>query len=248
MEIELCPRVSMFCFPHAGGGKLFFRGWSDLLAPSVEVFPVQLPGHESRLREAPFDRLVPLVQVLVENLYSHLKTPFVLFGHSLGALLAFEFARQLRQAHLPAPVCLCLSGRRAPHIPEPMSPLYNLPDKELIDGIQQRYGGIPNQILEYPELLEIFLPVLRADFAMLETYECQAQEPFDFPILCYGGANDKMAPHTNLIAWQMHTRSDCTVNMFPGGHFFLQEYQNLFLKKLASDLALQTGRAFTVNK
>lgn len=244
MGIEASPRVRMFCFPHAGGGNSFFHGWSRSLGSQIEVLPVQLPGHETRLREAPFDRLVPLVQVLIENLDSHFKRPFVLFGHSLGALLAFEFARQLRQAHLPLPLGLYLSARRAPQLPDTEPPLHHLPDDELTYEIQQRYGGIPKQILEYPELLEIFLPVLRTDFAMVETYQYQAQDPFDFPITCYGGADDPMTTHAHLMAWQAHTRGDFKVNLFPGGHFYLQAHKSIFLDKFAADLASQLSNAF----
>jgi len=237
MGTELNSRVRLFCFPHAGGGFSFFHAWSKFLAPLVDFVPVELPGHERRLRQAPFDRLIPLAQALVDELGFDLTTPFVLFGHSFGALLAFEFAPQLRRAQLPAPLHLYLSGRPAPQLPDLAPPLHDLPDAELIDGIQQRYGGIPQQVIECPELMEIFLPVLRADFAAVETYPYQPQDPFDLPITCYGGTADRMTPYASLLAWQAHTRGLFDTSMFPGGHFYLQEHRDAFLHKFAGDLS-----------
>jgi medium-chain acyl-[acyl-carrier-protein] hydrolase len=210
--------------------------WPDGL-PSVEILAVQLPGREDRLREQPFARLSQLIDVLAEVLAPHMRSPFAFFGHSVGALIGFELARKLRRQNARGPVHLFVSARRAPQIPEPGPPLHRLPDAAFKDELR-RFNGTPEVVLREPELMELFLPLLRADFALLETYVYSNDEPLDCPITAFGGLQDTKATSDELAAWREQTKRDFTLRMFPGGHFYLQNGRSLLLGSIARDLLL----------
>ena len=164
-------RLRLLCFPYAGGGVSVFRAWPDLLPAEIEVWAIQLPGHDGRLREPIPAELQTLALAAADGLGPALDTPFACFGHSMGALLAFEFARQLRHRGLAGPTQLFVSARRAPQLPRTDAPLHTLPEGPFIEMLRQRYNGIPAAILAEPELLQLFLPMLRADFKLIETYQ-----------------------------------------------------------------------------
>ena len=145
-------RLRLFCFPYAGGGATIFRKWSDSLPETVEVNPVQLPGRGNRLREPPFARLSPLVQAIAAGLLPHLDKPFAFFGHSLGALVGFELARQLRRQAGVHPVRLFISADRAPQIPRRERPIHALPEGEFLAELN-RLNGIPGKVLAEADLI-----------------------------------------------------------------------------------------------
>jgi medium-chain acyl-[acyl-carrier-protein] hydrolase len=217
-----CAKLRLLCFPYAGGGVSVFRAWPDLLPSEIEVWAIQLPARDGRMREAIPDDLQALAQAVGAGLGPLLDLPFACFGHSMGALLAFEFARQLRRSGQASPTHLFVSARRAPQLPRTDAPLHTLPDGPFIAILRQRYNGIPPAILVEPELLQLFLPVLRADFKMIETYEYRAEAPLDCPIIAFGGTQDAWALPDDLTAWQAQTQRAFKVQLFPGGHFFLQ--------------------------
>ena len=228
-------RLRLFCLAHAGGGASMFRGWADSLPPEVEVCPVQLPGRENRIMEPPFDRLEPLVQALADAMDPYLSLPFALFGHSNGALIAFELARTLRARGRPGPVHLFASGRRAPDLPADRPPTHHLPEAEFLADLQE-LGGIPAELLEHRELLSLLVPTLRADVAIHETYVCAEQTPLACPITAYGGLSDPKVRRPQLEAWARHTAGPFVVRMFPGGHFYLHDDRPLLLRTLSTDL------------
>jgi len=162
--------LRLFCFPYAGAGASAYRLWPIALPEYVEVCPIQLPGRETRLKEPPYTRLDVAVESLTGEVGPLLDRPFVLFGHSMGALLAFEFARQARRQFGLVPHWLFASGRIAPQLALRDQALSGLPDAQFINVLRYRYNGIPELVLENPDLLAYFLPVLRADITMLESY------------------------------------------------------------------------------
>ena len=228
-------RLRLFCFPYAGGGVSIFRAWSDGLPADVEVCPVQLPGRGTRLMEPPFTRLSPLIQALAQALFPLMDKPFAFFGHSLGALVSFELARQLRREYAVQPVRLFISADRAPQIPNRDPAIHSLPEGEFLVELR-RLNGTPREVLEDEELRQIMLPLLRADFAVYETYGYSTEPPLNCPISAFGGLQDRRVSRGDLEAWRDQTSVSFSLRMFPGDHFFLNTTQPVLLRVLSQEL------------
>lgn len=228
-------RLRLFCFPYAGTGASIFRSWSDGLSADVEVCPVQFPGRGTRLMEAPFTHLSPLVQALAQALVPLLDKPFAFFGHSLGALVGFELARHLRRQSGVLPICLFVSADRAPQIPSRHRPIHALPEPEFVDELLQ-LNGIPQEIAKESELMQIMIPPLRADLSVYQTYLYSKEAPLDCKISCFGGLQDPRVNREELEGWRDQTSVSLSLRMFPGDHFFLRTTQSLLLQALSQDL------------
>ena len=213
-------RLRLLMIPHAGGGASSFRGWAEELPSEVEGCPVQLPGRENRMREPPFDRLPALVEALAAALERWRDLPYAVLGHSNGALIGFELARHARRTGTPGPVHLFASGRRAPHLPSRQRDVHRLPQDELLAELSA-LGGMPRQILEHPELLELLLPVLRADMAITETHQHADEPPLGIPITALTGTEDAKVSIDEAKAWERHTAAQFRLHAFPGDHFYL---------------------------
>lgn len=229
-------RLRLFCFPYAGGGASLFRSWSETLPAQVEVCPVQLPGRENRFREARSTQLMPLVHVLGDVIQPYLTMPFAFFGHSLGAILSFELTRCLRRQGAPLPVYLFVSGHHAPHLPDPKPPIYNLPDPQFLEELRL-LNGMPGEVLESAELMELMMPLLRADFAMAETYVYTEDTALSCPISAFGGLTDDEVSQQEADAWRSHTSGAFTLRMLPGDHFFFVKERATLLQAITADLA-----------
>jgi medium-chain acyl-[acyl-carrier-protein] hydrolase len=228
--------LRLFCFPYAGGRDLIFRGWQDGLPRTVEVCPVELPGRGRRLRERPLTQLTALVEATAEGLLPLLDKPFAFFGHSMGAMISFELARLLRKEHGVMPVHLFLSGRRAPHVPDTDPPTYDLPEAEFLKELR-RLNGTPQEVFENAELIELMMPLLRADFEVVETYRYVSGPPLDCPITAFGGLQDVEVSREYLDGWRNYTTAAFTLRMMQGDHFFLNMAQCSLLQILAQELA-----------
>lgn len=221
--------VHLLCLPYAGGGAAAYRGWGGLLPPEIDVVPVQLPGREGRVQEQAFNRMDPLVDALVHALAPWLARPFALFGHSMGALIAYELAARM------SPVRLFIAGHPSPGLPSSRIPVHDIPDEAFTDSLRT-LGGTPAEVLAHPELMALLLPLLRADFELCETYEFSARPPLSCPVSVFGGLADPLASAAGLNAWAELTSAACTVRTVPGGHFFLGEARELVLHAVARDL------------
>ncbi len=229
-------RMRLFCFPHAGGGASFFRPWIGALSADIEVCPVQLPGRENRLKEQPFNQFAPLISVLAQALRPYLTVPFAFFGHSMGALVSFGLTRQLRRQHDPIPIHLFLSAYRAPQIQNAEPPLHQLPESEFVKKVLA-LNGTKREVLENNELRQFLLPILRADFAVCETYDHTIEEPLACPITVFGGLQDNRVKPHDLAAWQEQTSGRFIQRMLPGDHFFLQTMRTPLLQLISQDIA-----------
>ncbi len=221
----------LFCLPFAGSGAAAYYPWTYRILPDIELVRVNLPGREALLREAPFNRIESLVNTLVEELVIWMDRPFAIYGHSMGALIAFELARELRRRHYPLPSHLFVSGYRAPHLPPSEPPFSHLPDAQFIDRVRQ-YGGVSDLVAQNEELMEIFLPTLRADFEMTETYVYKEETPMECPLTAFGGLSDPKVTRERIVAWKMHSSTYFKAHFFPGGHFFIQNSESLVLNKI----------------
>jgi medium-chain acyl-[acyl-carrier-protein] hydrolase len=229
-------RLRLFCFPFAGGGASIFREWSAEVPPGVEVCPVQLPGRESRWGEPPLTQLSALVETLANAFHPLLNIPFAFFGHSMGALISFELARRLRRDTGEIPAHLFVSGSRAPQIPDPSPPIRHLSDSEFVEELV-RFNGLSEEVRRNTELMQMVLPILRADFTLYETYAYYPEEPLSCPISAYGGQQDSRVPHAHLAGWGAHTLGAFAFRGFPGDHFFISSARSLLLRDLSSKLS-----------
>ncbi len=216
-----------------------YREWPELMSPEIEVCALQLPGRENRLRERPFTRLADAVRDAAQALHSYLDVPFALFGHSMGGLFCFELARLLRSEYAATPVHVFISARRAAQVPDPRPPLSPLPDDRFVAEICRRYNGIPGEVRRDSDLMELLLPMLRADVEMLETYTYVPGPKLGCPITVFGGREDTETSVQELAAWQEQTNAHFQTRMFAGDHFFLQSAQTEILEAISQQLKLQ---------
>ncbi|SIO60275.1 Surfactin synthase thioesterase subunit [Singulisphaera sp. GP187] len=211
----------LFCFPFAGGGASLFRLWPDQLPEGVELCAIQLPGRETRIREPIHQLIGPLIDDLVEALAADLDQPFALFGHSMGALVAFELTRELRRRNLPSPQLLIASGRIAPQLRPRRRPIHTLPEPEFRKELRL-LDGTPQALLDHNELMSLFSPIIRADLAVNATYIYTTEPPLPLPILALGGRTDPWVDQEELEGWRLQTSETFKSEHFPGSHFFLQ--------------------------
>lgn len=215
--------LRLICFPYAGGGPSLFRSWPFESSQQIEVCAVQLPGREARMKEPPISDLRRLVLELSDALEPLLDRPMALFGHSIGGLVAFEFARELRRRHGIEPVHLFVSGCPAPQLTDD-DRLSELPDGEFLERMR-RFNGTPREILEHAEMMELVLPTLRADFALRDTYVHRDESPLGCPISAFGGMADHAVGFDRLEPWQAHTAEGFQLWLFQGDHFFVRTAQ-----------------------
>lgn len=213
-----------------------YRSWGELVGPQVELCALQLPGRESRLREPPFTRMTDAVQEAAAVVQPYLDIPFAFFGHSMGAVICFELARLLRSQNKVAPVHLFISARRAPQFPDQRPPLSPLRDEQFVAEICRRYNGIPGEVLKDPELMELLLPVLRADVKMLESYVYRPGPSLGCQITTFGGQEDAETPFEQLAGWREQTNARFRTNIFPGDHFFLRSAETEVLDVISREL------------
>lgn len=233
-------RLRLFCFPYAGAGAGAYRDWHTFLPRDIEIAAVQLPGREWRIQEAPLADMPLLAQDALRSIMPYLDDkPFALLGTSMGGTLIFELARLLRAAGKPQPQCLMPLAIGAPHLPE-IKLFHNLPDAELLQEIRN-FGVLTDEVTAHPELLELLLPILRADCTAHETYKYKEEPPFDFPIWVYGGFGDELVTRERLDAWAIHTTATCRVHMLPGGHLFVDALPDLLLQSMARRLYESLG-------
>ena len=228
-------RFRLFCFPYAGGGSAIYRPWARQIHRHIEVVPALLPGREFRLREAASNRLEPLVESLAREIFPYLDRPFAFFGHSMGAIISFELARRLRWERGVEPDHLFISARRAPQLPEKDPEIHDLPEPEFIAEVE-RLKGTPRQVLEHPELMQMLITMLRADFSVCRTYTYIPSAPLRCPITVFGGTQDDAVPREKLEPWRAQTAGVCRLHMLEGDHFFINQQQTAILQIIASTL------------
>jgi surfactin synthase thioesterase subunit len=231
--VETADGPRLFCLPHAGAGAAAYAAWK--LGSAAAVCAVRLPAREARIAEAPFERMKPLVEALAGAIAPYLDRPFAFFGHSVGAAVAFELARELRRRGLPAPSLLVASGARAPqyrrmHVPPP-----DPSDDELLAALRQS-GGNQAEWFDMPAVVHAILPALRADTTLYRHYIYEEDEPLDCPIRAYGGSTDPHVSAEHLRNWGLQTKHSFQMRQFPGGHFYLKPPSPEFRAALEDDL------------
>jgi surfactin synthase thioesterase subunit len=214
--------LRLYCFPHAGGGASAYRSWPELIGADVEVVAVRLPGRESRFAEPRFRRMADVVAALCGPLSASLDRPFAFFGHSLGALVAFETACVLARAGAPSPVHLLAAASPAPGRGGRDGPLHTLPAHALIDRLRE-YGGLPEPVLAQHALLSVLLPTIRDDLEIGYAYHAADIGCLRCPVTVLGGVDDRSVSAEDLAGWEAVTDGPFAIRLVPGGHFFVGE-------------------------
>ena len=227
--------IRLFCFPYAGGSSQIFRKWREDFPPDIDLCPVELPGRNARIDDPPFTNLDAMVLSIADEIAPRLDTPFAVFGHSMGALVGFELVRLIARRYRRSPVHLFVAACQAPHLRDPYPAVHSLPEAELKAELR-RLNGTPVEVLDNAPLMELLLPVLRADLAASETYVHRVAPALSCPITVFGGLQEAQISREFLCAWQEHTSSSCTVRMLPGDHFFIHPAGKLLLRIMVREL------------
>lgn len=246
----VCPQPNpkahtrLFIFPYAGGGPSAFTKWCKEFPDTIEVWIVHYPGRGSRYKEAPIKELTVLVESIHQAIQVLLNKPFAFFGHSIGGLIAFELTRSLRRLNLPRPTQLFVSACAAPHIPNSNPLIHSFSDIEFLKSLKD-LNGIPSEVLQHPDLMNLLLPTLRADFELLETYPFTTAPPLNCPIVAFGGLDDPRVSRERVEGWARHTDSRFESNYFPGGHFFINTAKEAITESITKEINFVGTRRIT---
>jgi medium-chain acyl-[acyl-carrier-protein] hydrolase len=224
----------LYCFPYAGGTAAAYRGWIEPAADrGLAVRPVELPGHGRRIRQSRVNDIHLLARLLCDELFGTAE-PFAFFGHSMGGCMAYLVAHELRRRKAPTPTHLFISAALPPGVSH--DHLYGLPDAELLAKMGQ-LGGVPPEVLEYREILDLMLPILRDDLAVVKQWEALSLPVAPCPITGFGGTEDPLAPPDALATWRAHTASSFEIFTFSGGHFYLNGHIRPLIERIALNFA-----------
>ncbi|MEU1607982.1 thioesterase II family protein [Micromonospora matsumotoense] len=226
--------VQLFCLPYAGGGASAFRRWQSEIGPAVEVLPVQLPGRENRIGEDPTFTVAEVAAVVADRA----DRPYAIYGHSMGGRVGFEVVRELRRTGRELPLRLYVGGARAPHVTAAslFDGLSQVTDEELLRRLAAG-GGLPAGLLDHPELVELLLPLLRADFGRVDSYRYAPEAPLPVPVVAFGGRDDRAVSREHSAGWAEHTAAGFVLHELDGGHFFLHDRLPELLGLIRADLA-----------
>lgn len=227
-------KMRLVCFPFAGGSAAFYNEWQKHIPRHIEVSAVELPGRGMRFGESLRYHMTSIAEPIVELLKALSDKPYVIFGHSMGSLIGYEISRRM-QALGKGPLALLASGRRAPCVPLSDPPLHTLDDHALVRRLGE-YNGTPAEVLNDPDMRGLFLPIIRADLQINDTYAQGADSSLKCPIYAFAGEDDPEAPPVMVERWSAMTSGEFSMNRFKGGHFFLKEKQQDFMERLNSRL------------
>lgn len=233
--------LRLFCFPFAGGNGAVFMPWAARLPADVELNAVQLPGRGARISETPLNNIQHMARACADAMAPLLDRPFVFFGHSMGAMLAYELTRELRRRGLPLPQQLMVSACRAPHCELGREPLHNLPKPQFIDAVAN-LKGTPEAAIANPELMDLLEPVLRADFTAAESWVYTPEPALALPIAAFGGTQDHWVARTVLSAWREHTTAGFWQQNFAGDHFYILQQTTALVQQISQLLCIVPRR------
>lgn len=228
-------KIRLICFPYAGGSASFFHSWNDMLPKEIEIMAIELPGRSSRIKEPLLTDFTELLDKLesLDELYKG--KPFAFFGHSMGASIAFELSRRLEKKNKPLPVHLFISGREPPNKTGKKKTIHNLPEEEFIEEIVN-LNGMPEEILDNTELMDLISPVLRADCQLLETWSYIEDEKLSIPITVLVGDKDPSVNLANANKWAELSNNKFEILQFPGDHFFINNEKQVVLDAITDRL------------
>jgi medium-chain acyl-[acyl-carrier-protein] hydrolase len=217
-------KIKLFCFPYAGGSSVIFNKWKQYLDNNIELIPIELAGRGKRIHEALYKDVSDAIEDVYRLVSNEINcSRYALFGHSMGGMISYQLSQKLKENNYPSPEHIFFSGRNAPHIKRLDEKKYHLlGDEEFKKGIID-LGGTPPELFEHPELMELFLPLLKNDFKLAETDIHNGEiHPFDCNITVLLGKDEDLTTD-QCDGWKKHTKKLCTIHYFEGGHFFLHD-------------------------
>lgn len=229
-------RIRLFCIPYAGGGASVFRNWKHFLSKEIEAIAIQLPGRETRFSEPPISDFKQLIVQIIANIQPHLSEPFAIYGHSLGAAIAFELTHELERLGFN-PDYVFLSGRQSPELASLRTPIAHLPDNEFLNQLMN-YNGTPQEIFENKELIEMLLPMLRADFFLAESYQNDHNKKIKADLSALGSYNDPWLTPKSLEGWRNKTAGKFASSWFKGDHLYLNQDTESLVRYIQATLKL----------
>lgn len=225
----------LICLPHAGADASVYRAWAASFPAGTAACPVQLPGRGRRRTEPLLRSARRVAQQLAPEIISMVRVPYAIFGHSTGALCAFELTRELRRLGGSPPSHLFVAGRRAPQLPMTRTELSHLPVTELAAVLRQ-LGGTPEDVLMDPSILTLIQPLLAADFAINEAYGYYPEPRLDMPITAFAGSRDPGARPEDMARWRDETSAGWSMEVLDGGHFAIFGHATVVQQRIARDL------------
>jgi surfactin synthase thioesterase subunit len=230
-------QLTLFCLPSAGMSASLYRGWHEALPGYVQVAAVQWPGRENRFGEPLLTSMDAFLDEALRSIGPHLDRPFALFGHSMGAIVAYELVNRLRVEGRPMPVHLTVSSHLAPHLCDGSRQTARLPAPKLVESLREA-GGVGEEFLANPEYLDLMLPVVRADLTVIEAYRWTGHQVLDVPVTAICGRDDIWADPRRLDGWGRHTTGRFTTRVVDGGHFLVREQRETVVPIVADDILL----------
>ncbi|WP_347553054.1 thioesterase domain-containing protein (plasmid) [Pseudalkalibacillus hwajinpoensis] len=231
-ELKPEARYRLFCFPYAGGASSIYNNWNKYLPADIELFPIELPGRGRRISEPPIRNMNLLIRTIVRDLLPYFKEKrFMFFGHSMGAILSYELTNLLLKNEGMSPEKLFVSAHRAPHVPRVSNQTYNQSDETLIQKLKE-LNGTADIILNTPELLDLVLPIMRADLELCETYKFKNHNPLTIPITAFAGDNDKNVLVDSVRKWDERTTNQFNLEIIKGDHFFINDQTENMVEKI----------------
>ncbi|WP_328930065.1 thioesterase domain-containing protein [Streptomyces sp. NBC_00190] len=237
---DLDAPLRVFCLPYAGGGAGLYRSWQQRAAAGAALAPVQLPGRETRLREPPVEDFETLVTRLAGALGPWTGDRYALFGHSMGGLLAHELAYRLEELTGRPPELLAVSACAAPELERPRPAIHQLPREEFVAELR-RLEGTPAEVLEDDELLDLCIPRIRADFAVLASHRHRPRAPLNSRITAFCGTRDPQIPVWSMEAWRGHTTRDFRLHLMDDDHFFIHRHEAAVFQHLVDGVRAVLG-------
>ena len=227
--------IRLFCFPYAGGNASTYTPWSDVLPASTELVIVQPPGRANRIEEQGYTSMQALVLALCDVVLPLLDKPYAVFGHSLGSRVGYEFVHEAKRRAWPLPEYFIASGSSAPHVCREHKKISHLADKEFIEGLK-RFGGPTELLLNNNHLLSLFLPLLRADFSIADSYFRGIGQALSCPVSVFGGLKDDDARVDELPTWQSHFEKPIVIEIFEGDHFYIESQWQAVAEQVSKTL------------
>lgn len=218
-------RITLFCLPYAGGSASAYSQWGKYLDEQIQIKPLELAGRGKRIHEPHYATVNDAIQDIFEIVQKDIgQKAYAFFGHSMGAMLSYELARKIRADGSREPQHIFFSGKSSPHIKRPDAKKYAYLEEEVFKKEIINLGGTPPEFFEHPELMELFIPLLRNDFRIAETdFTDRKTELFNYDITIFAGKDDDLTP-AQIDGWKEHTSGLCSIFHFNGGHFFLHEH------------------------